>query len=92
MWETPLDNGGAWGLGSGVSYVGERSGNVIDSLTLPSYTTVKLLSYWRVDSHLRLTLNVDNLFDRDYIASSYDRSWLMPGAARTVTLGAQYKF
>lgn len=92
IWETPLENDGAWGIGSGVSYVGERSGNVIDSFTLPSYSTVKLLSYWRVDRHLRVTLNVDNLFDRDYIASSYDRAWLMPGAARTVTLGAQYKF
>lgn len=92
VWEAPLDNGGVWGLGSGVSYVGERSGNVLDSFTLPSYTTVKLLSYWRVDRHLRVTLNVDNLFDRDYIASSYDRSWLAPGAPRTLMLGAQYKF
>lgn len=92
MWEAPLSNGGAWGLGGGVTYVGERSGNIIDSFTLPSYTTVKLNSYWRIDRHLRLTLNVDNLFDREYIASSYDRSWLTPGTPRTLSIGAQYTF
>ncbi len=92
MWEAPLADGGAWGLGGGATYVGKRSGNYIDSFSLPSYTTVQLSSYWRIDRHWRLSLNVRNLFDREYIANSYDRSWLRPGEPRTVTLGAQYKF
>ncbi|WP_369958786.1 TonB-dependent siderophore receptor [Pseudomonas benzenivorans] len=86
MWEDALQSGGSWGLGGGVSYVGERSGNYLDSFTLPSYTTVKLSSHWQVDQHLRLSLNIDNLFDRNYIASSYDRSWLTPGEPRNLTL------
>lgn len=92
MWETPLVNGGAWGLGGGMTYVGKRAGNYIDSFTLPSYTTVQLNSYWQLDRHWRLNANVHNLFDREYIASSYDRSWLAPGAPRTVTVSAQYTF
>ncbi|MBT0962284.1 TonB-dependent siderophore receptor [Denitromonas iodatirespirans] len=92
MWEAPLADGGLWGAGGGVTHIGERSGNYIDTFTLPAYTTVKLSAYWQMVRQLRLTLSVENLFDREYIASSYDRSWLTPGEPRTVTLGAHYKF
>lgn len=92
IWEAPIRQGSSWGAGGGVIYAGERAGNYIDSFQLPSYTTVKLTSYWNVDPRLRLSFNVDNLFDRDYIVSSYDRQWVMPGAPRTFTMSAVYKF
>ena len=92
VWEEALQGAGAYGLGGGLAYVGQRTGNVINSFSLPSYTTAKLLAYWRVNKQFRLMLNVDNLFDRHYFASSYDRSWIMPGAERAVTLTAQIKF
>ena len=41
---------------------------------------------------LRLTLDVDNLFDKTYYTSSYSRLWVTPGTARTVTVGLQAKF
>jgi len=92
IWEVPLANGGSWGAGGGLTYVGERAGNYIDSFRLPSYTTVQLASYWNIDRHWRVTFNVNNLFDREYIASSYDRQWLTPGAPRVATFGAVYRF
>lgn len=92
MWEDHADNGGSWGVGAGLTYVGERSGNYIDSFRLPAYTTAKLVSYWNIDQHWRLKLNVDNLFDREYIAASYDSHWLTPGAPRTATVSVAYKF
>lgn len=92
VWEEALQGAGAYGLGGGLAYVGQRAGNVINSFSLPSYTTAKLLAYWRVNKQFRLMLNVDNLFDKHYFASSYDRSWIMPGAERAVTLTAQIKF
>lgn len=92
MWEAPLTNGGNWGIGGGINYMGKRAGNYIDSFSLPSYTTVQLNSYWRIDRNLRLNANVHNLFNREYIASSYDRAWLVPGAPRALTVSAQYTF
>ena len=92
MWEDSLSSSSSYGIGSGISYVGKREGNYINSFTLPDYTTVKLVSYWKADKNLTLKFNIDNLFDKEYIVSSYDRSWLTPGDPRNYTLSMNYKF
>lgn len=92
MWEDSISNSSSYGIGSGISYVGKREGNYINSFTLPSYTTVKLVSYWKPDKNLTFKLNVDNLFDKEYIVSSYDRSWLSVADPRSFTLTMNYRF
>jgi iron complex outermembrane receptor protein len=92
MWEDSLSSSSSYGIGSGISYVGKREGNYINSFTLPSYTTVKLVSYWKADKNLTFKFNIDNLFDKEYIVSSYDRSWLTPSDPRNFTLSMNYKF
>lgn len=92
MWDESYGANQAWGIGGAVTYVGSRQGNVINSFTLPSYTTLKALSYWKIDQNWKLNLTIENLLDEEYIASSYDRSWLTPGAPRTVILTAKYTF
>ena len=54
MWEDSLSSSSSYGIGSGISYVGKREGNYINSFTLPDYTTVKLVSYWKADKNLTL--------------------------------------
>lgn len=90
--EAPLTDGSRYGIGGGLSYVGERAGDALDTFKLPSYTTAKLLAYWRISDQLRVSLDVDNLFDRTFYASSYDRWWITPGTARVITVGLQAKF
>jgi iron complex outermembrane receptor protein len=92
MWEDSLSSSSSYGIGSGISYVGKREGNYINSFTLPDYTTVKLVSYWKADKNITYKFNIDNLFDKEYIVSSYDRSWLTPGDPRNFTLSMNYKF
>ncbi|PHO17175.1 hypothetical protein CPU12_11750 [Malaciobacter molluscorum LMG 25693] len=92
MWEDDLSNNSSYGIGSNVIYVGKREGNYINSFKLPDYTTVGLLSYWQVNKSLKLKFNVNNIFDKEYIASSYDRSWAVPGSPRRFTLSMNYKF
>jgi iron complex outermembrane receptor protein len=41
---------------------------------------------------MRVSLNVDNLFNRRYYASSYSQVWVSPGTERTITLNLNYKF
>jgi hypothetical protein len=43
-------------------------------------------------SRLRLTLDIDNLFDETHCMSSVAPQWVTPDAARTVVLGAQIRF
>nr|WP_315400829.1 TonB-dependent siderophore receptor [uncultured Duganella sp.] len=81
-------------LGGGLNHVGERNGDVAITSTfkLPSYTTAKLVSSYSPTVRLRLSLDIDNLFDKTYYPSSYQQTWVAPGEERRVTLKAQYKF
>lgn len=85
---------GTASVGGGLQYVGERLGDVAVSskFTLPAYTTAKLLASYSPTAKLRLALNVENLFNRSYYASSYSQLWVAPGVERTVTLNAHYRF
>lgn len=85
---------GTASVGGGVQYVGERLGDVAasSSFTLPAYTTARLLASYSPTAKLRLALNVENLFNRSYYASSYSQLWVAPGAERTLTLNAHYRF
>ncbi|MCX7290664.1 MAG: TonB-dependent receptor, partial [Janthinobacterium sp.] len=85
---------GTASVGGGVHHVGERLGDVAvsSSFTLPAYTTAKLLASYAPNAQLRLALNVENLFNRSYYASSYSQLWVAPGAERTLTLNAHYRF
>ncbi len=88
-----LGGGHAW-LGGGLTYVGERMGDVAFSsnFKLPAYTTFKLISSWQPTKKLRIGLNIDNLFNKRYYASSYSQVWVAPGQERTITLNLNYKF
>lgn len=92
MWEDSLSLNSSYGIGTGVTYVGRKAGNVNNDFYLPDYTTAKIVSYYKVNKDLNFSLNIDNLFDEEYIASSYDVSWLTVGNPRTATLSMTYKF
>ncbi|MCD2516366.1 TonB-dependent siderophore receptor [Massilia sp. G4R7] len=86
--------GGMATLGGGLNHVGERLGNVAASskFTLPSYTTARLIASYAPNAKVRISLNIDNLFDKTYYASSYSEVWVNPGTERVATLGLHYKF
>ncbi|MFW3371686.1 TonB-dependent siderophore receptor [Aliarcobacter butzleri] len=92
MWEDSLFLNSSYGIGTGVTYVGRKAGNVNNDFYLPDYTTAKIVSYYKLNKELNFSLNIDNLFDKEYIASSYDVSWLTVGNPRTATLSMTYKF
>ncbi|MCX2864267.1 TonB-dependent siderophore receptor [Paucibacter sp. PLA-PC-4] len=101
VYESDLANGQRYSIGGGVTHMGKRLGQArtqaeanagTPAFDLPAYTTAKLVAYWRVNPKLRLTLDVDNLFDTSYYTSSYSRLWVAPGTARSATVGLQAKF
>ncbi len=101
VYEDALANGQRYGIGGGLTHMGKRLGQAYTqaeaaagtpAFELPAYTTAKLVAYWRFNPRLRVTLDVDNVFDTTYYSSAYSRVWVTPGAPRTVTLGLQAKF
>ncbi|RYF79833.1 MAG: TonB-dependent siderophore receptor [Comamonadaceae bacterium] len=101
FYEDAFADGQRWGLGGGITHVGRRAGQArtqaeasagTPAFELPAYTTARLSAYWQWHRGLRLTLDIDNLFDRTYYPSSYSRLWVAPGDARSVRVGMQAKF
>jgi catecholate siderophore receptor len=92
LWLTKaLGNG--FGAGAGVNYVADRFANPGNTVTLPGYTTVDAMAYYRAGK-IDLTLNLTNLFDRRYTVAGHGSSanLNLPGAPRAVQLTARYNF
>lgn len=101
VYEDALANGQRFGIGGGVTYVGERLGQArtqaeanagTPAFELPAYATARLVAWWRLSPRMRVVLDVDNVFDRTIYTSSFSRVWVTPGAPRTVMLGVQARF
>ncbi|MGV7208597.1 TonB-dependent siderophore receptor [Oxalobacteraceae bacterium A2-2] len=81
-------------LGGGLHYVGTRNGDVAvsSSFRLPAYTTAKLVSSYQATRRLRLSLDMDNLFNRTYYPSAYQPTWVAAGEDRRATVQVSYSF
>lgn len=74
---------GALSLGGGVTHVGERAADPFASgYRLPTYTIARANVSYTLSKHLTLRLDIDNIFDKYYISSSYANVWIAPGAPR----------
>lgn len=92
LWLTKaLGNG--FGLGGGLNYVGARDADPLNTVTLPGYTTVDAMAYYRQGAW-DLQLKLNNLLDRRYIVSGHGSSanLNLPGAPRSAQLIARYRF
>lgn len=79
-------------LGGGAFYTSSRLGETGTSFTLPGYTLVKVFGAYTLTPQLKLSAEVNNLFDKTYYPASYSRMWILPGTPRTFTLKATYSF
>lgn len=85
--------GSHYRAGAGVNYVDDRFANAGNTVTLPGYTVADAMVGYRL-AGFDLQLNVNNLFDRKYIASGHGTvpNLNTPGAPRNVQLTARYNF
>jgi catecholate siderophore receptor len=99
LWTT-LDVG-QWQFGYGMSYQGEYylSQHSATNLNGPlvkadDYWTHRAMAAWNVNRDLRLQLNVNNLFDKEYYTRvrTAASGWATPGEGRQVTVQATYAF
>ncbi|MDZ5603810.1 TonB-dependent siderophore receptor [Pseudomonas sp. RP23018S] len=80
------------GLGVGLKYVDDRNGQTeAVTYTMDRYSVVDLLSYYKVNEHVRLNLDLKNAFNKGYDEGAFN-TYAYPGAPRTVQAGVAYTF
>ncbi|HUD91393.1 MAG TPA: TonB-dependent receptor, partial [Sphingobium sp.] len=79
-------------LGAGVTHVGRRLGETATTFFLPSYTIAKVLGSFNITKQIKLSADVNNLFNKKYYASSYSALWIQPGTPRSFTVRASFNF
>jgi iron complex outermembrane receptor protein len=71
------------GFGLGLFYVGERQGDLNNSFQIPSYLRTDISVFYR-RNNWRAAINVNNLFNIDYIEATQRRTRVDPAAPLTV--------
>lgn len=85
-------------LAAGARYLGTSSGGTHDAFKVPSATLVDAaLSYdlGRANPSLKgmtVALNVNNLFNKEYVASCYSEEWCWYGYQRSVRASVRYRW
>ncbi len=86
-------NGADASLGFTINYVDDRLGETIDpTYRLPEYTLVNLFGSYQLNDQVKLTMNIDNLFDEKHYVSSYHKWWTTPGTPTSYVMGVTYAF
>jgi catecholate siderophore receptor len=78
--------GSALGVGLGVVHQADMYAAIDNSVTLPSFTRLDGAVYLTLYRGVRAQVNVENLFDTRYYATSQGNNNILPGAPRTVRL------
>lgn len=83
-------------LGTGVRYTGSSKGDPANSFTVGSYTLVDALVRYDLGrvgmAGSNIALHVNNLFDREYVASCFNTYGCFWGAERQVVATATFRF
>lgn len=83
--------GSHWRVGGGLNARSGMTPLQITAFTTPGYVTADLMAEYQVMRDLALKLNVTNVTNKLFADNIY-RGHYVPGAARSVQLGASYKF
>lgn len=103
----PGDTASAWldtkpfegfGIGAGARYLGKSWGDSDNTFQVDDATLVDLAAHYdlgRINASLsgaRLSISVNNLFDKRYVSSCYSAEWCWFGSERTVQAALKYSW
>ncbi|TDF38211.1 TonB-dependent receptor [Alteromonadaceae bacterium M269] len=79
-------------LGIGLTYQDESFADNGNNTTLPSFVRVDAAAYYTLNEKIRLQLNVENLFDREYFPNSHTSNNITVGAPANARLSVIGRF
>ena len=85
----------SWGAALGVvsrSQMYALTPTTTASTVLPGYARVDAAIFWKPTSKIQVQLNIENLTDKDYVASAHTNNNLTPGAPLTARATLTYNF
>ncbi len=83
------------GLGAGIRYVGESAGDSTNSFEVPDFTLVDAAAHYDFKGDykgMRLSVNVSNLFDKEYLSGCGNAGSCFIGSERVVTSSIRYRW
>jgi catecholate siderophore receptor len=76
--------------------MGQRYADTYNTATVPGYVVMNAMLSYRVNQHLELQVNLNNIADKLYYNGIYytepDENHAVPGAGRTLLLTAKMRF
>ncbi len=78
-------------LGGGIRYVGMTYGDDANTVEVPSYTLVDAAISYALAENMDLSLNVSNVFDREYVTTNYYGTEYY-GDGRTISAALKYSW
>jgi catecholate siderophore receptor len=95
LWLT-WEPGRAWKIGGGATYMSHRFADTDNTAGVPSYVFVNGMVSYRVNRHLELQVNLNNIFNELYYNGVYytaiDENHAVPGPGRTLLVTARLHF
>jgi len=85
----------SWGAAIGVvsrSQMYALTPTTAASTVLPGYARLDAAVFWKPTSKIQMQLNIENLTDKDYVASAHTNNNITPGAPLTVRATLTYNF
>ena len=78
--------------GLGVIHQTKRFASISNAVTLPGFTRIDTAIFVRLNDHLRAQINVENLFDKRYAATSHGDNNILPGSPRAARVSLDVSF
>jgi catecholate siderophore receptor len=85
----------SWGAAMGVvsrSQMYALTPSTTLSTSLPGYARVDAAVFWKASPKIQVQLNIENLMDKNYVASAHTNNNLTPGAPLTARATLTYNF
>ena len=78
-------------LATGLIHHSSQYASISNNVRLPGYTRIDAGAYYDVSDHVRLQLNLENLFNADYYSDAHNDNNISPGRPRAARLTLKIK-
>jgi catecholate siderophore receptor len=95
LWTT-YDPNESWVFGGGFNYSSHRYADTDNTAGVPAFVVFSAMTSYKVNDHLKLQLNLDNITNKLYFLNIYysavDENHAVPGPGRTLVLTADVRY